>query len=40
MSLPSYDREFNNLALLDEEFLIALQEQKDRILYARIGVPY
>ena len=36
MSLLSYDREFNNLALMDEEFLIALQEQKEREVYARI----
>lgn len=36
MSFPLYNREFNNLALLDEEFLIALQEQKNRTLYARV----
>ena len=36
MDLSFYDREFNNLALLDEEFLIALQEQKNRVLYARV----
>lgn len=36
MGLLSYDREFNNLALMDEEFLIALQEQKEREVYARV----
>lgn len=37
MQLNKWDKELNNLALLDEDFLVALQEQRERELYARVA---
>ena len=37
MKLNSWEKETNDLSLLDDQFLIALLEQKQRELYARIA---